>query len=163
MNKKLIVGVVAGVVILTVACNMDSAKEGYEDAKEEVKQEEVVQEPEVKEEPKEVVGEQVPVDIDTVNNTVLQILKENFAAPTYDVGLIEQDGTICINVLSYDLDSTGLTKEQIQYSIDQANIDSTFTGLADSIKNVYSTAGYNVTIMMGISDCNGNLVYTTIK
>ena len=115
MNKKLIVGVVAGVVILTVACNMDSAKEGYEDAKEEVKQEEVVQKPEVKEEPKEVVDEQVPVDIELINNKVLEILKDSFAAPTYDVGLIQQDGNVSIDIVAYALDTTGLTKEQIQY------------------------------------------------
>ena len=164
INKKVLGLIIAGVIVVCVACNGESAKEGYEDAKEDIQQQEVIPEQQaVQDTEEQEVDEQVPADIELVNNKVLQILKDSFPAPTYDVALIEQDGKVCINIVSYDLDSTGLTQDEIDYSLAQANIDSIFTNLADSTKNLYSTAGHNVTVMIGISDCKGNLIYTTIR
>ena len=143
MNKKLMAGVVAGAVILTVACNMEGEKKEYEDVRDNVKQEEMIQ---------------PTKSIDEAADFLDDFMDKNWTGGRYKVW--GEDGMVFVYL---DMDYTLLTEAQADPESWQRLVDSAIEASGNA-KIMLETNGFNgVNVGYMIGDMDLDRVYISIQ
>lgn len=183
-EKILSIILVVLITCITVSCcsNPDKVEEGYEKGLSDSKQEQQKEEPAVedKSEPEEesesndvdnnnedeyiqseeTNNDESEYDVESVDNLALTILRENFNYSSYDVDVNTTNKTVNVKVLSYDIDTSQLSKSQREYALYNSDLPSSFDGLANTMQEFYGKAGYDVNVKIKLYDVNGTLIYT---
>lgn len=104
------------------------------------------------------------IDLNTIDATIEQILKDNYDSSNYKVEFNREDSEVYIGIMAYDVNLTGIPNDQIQQLIRESNLDTTHDSLAQSIKNAYySKANTDVTVTIGLFDINGTMFYSVTR
>ena len=98
-------------------------------------------------------------DMSVVDETVESILHSNYNSSSYDVALRNDNGEVKIVIIAKDINLSGVSEAEKEYAMSQANIIGTYDNLAETVKNVYKEAGFNVSVTIGVFDVNVEEIY----
>lgn len=112
--------------------------------------------------PKEAANDK-EYSIEDMDQTVLSIFKNSYDPSLYDVSIDTNNGVTNIKIIAYDLDVSQLTQDQIDYALSCTNAHETSEKLAESVKNAYNNAGYDINVSLKTYDVNGILVDSVYK
>ena len=182
-KSQKILAILIGICIIAViaaSCSGPSSNESSDDQSN-IKQEEQIEEPAVEDksepienpEPEPELGDvedeyaspnevasSKSYSLETVDTLALSLFREYFESDSYNVTLKTTNSVVSINIIGYELDTSSLSKDQIEYGLYKANIPSTFDNLAYNVEEFYNKAGYDVSVKIKLYDTNGVLLYT---
>ena len=98
-------------------------------------------------------------DMSVVDETVESILHSNYNSSSYDVALRNDNGEVKIVIIAKDINLSGVSEAEKEYAMSQANIIGTYDNLAETVKNVYKEAGFDVSVTIGLFDVNVEEIY----
>ena len=98
-------------------------------------------------------------DMSVVDETVESILHSNYSSNSYDVALRNDNGEVKIVIIAKDINLSGISEAEKEYAMSQANIIGTYDDLAETVKNVYKEAGFDVSVTIGLFDVNVEEIY----
>ena len=98
-------------------------------------------------------------DMSVVDETVESILHSNYNSSSYDVALRNDNGEVKIVIIAKDINLGGVSEAEKEYAMSQANIIGTYDNLAETVKNVYKEAGFDVSVTIGLFDVNVEEIY----
>ena len=98
-------------------------------------------------------------DMSVVDETVESILHSNYSSNSYDVALRNDNGEVKIVIIAKDINLSGVSEAEKEYAMSQANIIGTYDNLAETVKNVYKEAGFDVSVTIGLFDVNVEEIY----
>ena len=98
-------------------------------------------------------------DMSVVDETVESILHSNYNSSSYDVALRNDNGEVKIVIIAKDINLSGVSEAEKEYAMSQANIIGTYDDLAETVKNVYKEAGFDVSVTIGLFDVNVEEIY----
>ena len=98
-------------------------------------------------------------DMSVVDETVESILHSNYSSNSYDVALRNDNGEVKIVIIAKDINLSGVSEAEKEYAMSQANIIGTYDDLAETVKNVYKEAGFDVSVTIGLFDVNVEEIY----
>ena len=93
-------------------------------------------------------------DMSVVDETVESILHSNYSSNSYDVALRNDNGEVKIVIIAKDINLSGVSEAEKEYAMSQSNIIGTYDDLAETVKNVYKEAGFDVSVTIGLFDVN---------
>ena len=100
-------------------------------------------------------------DMSVVDETVESILHSNYSSNSYDVALRNDNGEVKIVIIAKDINLSGVSEAEKEYAMSQSNIIGTYDNLAETVKNVYKEAGFDVSVTIGLFDVNVEEIYIT--
>lgn len=100
-------------------------------------------------------------DMSVVDETVESILHSNYSSNSYDVALRNDNGEVKIVIIAKDINLSGVSEAEKEYAMSQSNIIGTYDDLAETVKNVYKEAGFDVSVTIGLFDVNVEEIYIT--
>ena len=98
-------------------------------------------------------------DMSVVDETVESILHSNYSSNSYDVALRNDNGEVKIVIIAKDINLSGVSEAEKEYAMSQSNIIGTYDNLAETVKNVYKEAGFDVSVTIGLFDVNVEEIY----
>ena len=98
-------------------------------------------------------------DMSVVDETVESILHSNYNSSSYDVALRNDNGEVKIVIIAKDINLSGVSEAEKEYAMSQSNIIGTYDNLAETVKNVYKEAGFDVSVTIGLFDVNVEEIY----
>ena len=98
-------------------------------------------------------------DMSVVDETVESILHSNYSSNSYDVALRNDNGEVKIVIIAKDINLSGVSEVEKEYAMSQSNIIGTYDDLAETVKNVYKEAGFDVSVTIGLFDVNVEEIY----
>ena len=98
-------------------------------------------------------------DMSVVDETVESILHSNYSSNSYDVALRNDNGEVKIVIIAKDINLSGVSEAEKEYAMSQSNIIGTYDDLAETVKNVYKEAGFDVSVTIGLFDVNVEEIY----
>lgn len=98
-------------------------------------------------------------DMSVVDETVESILHSNYNSSSYDVALRNDNGEVKIVIIAKDINLSGVSEAEKEYAMSQSNIIGTYDDLAETVKNVYKEAGFDVSVTIGLFDVNVEEIY----
>ena len=98
-------------------------------------------------------------DMSVVDETVESILHSNYSSNSYDVALRNDNGEVKIVIIAKDINLSGVSEAEKEYAMSQSNIIGTYDDLAETVKNVYKEAGFDVSVTIGLFDVNVEDIY----
>ena len=98
-------------------------------------------------------------DMSVVDETVESILHSNYSSNSYDVALRNDNGEVKIVIIAKDINLSGVSEAEKEYAMSQSNIIGTYDDLAETVKNVYKEAGFDVSVKIGLFDVNVEEIY----
>ena len=98
-------------------------------------------------------------DMSVVDETVESILHSNYSSNSYDVALRNDNGEVKIVIIAKDINLSGVSETEKEYAMSQSNIIGTYDDLAETVKNVYKEAGFDVSVTIGLFDVNVEEIY----
>ena len=98
-------------------------------------------------------------DMSVVDETVESILHSNYSSNSYDVALRNDNGEVKIVIIAKDINLSGVSEAEKEYAMSQSNIIGTYDNLAETVKNVYKEAGFDVSVKIGLFDVNVEEIY----
>lgn len=98
-------------------------------------------------------------DMSVVDETVESILHSNYNSSSYDVALRNDNGEVKIVIIAKDINLSGVSEAEKEYAMSQANIIGTYDNLAETVKDVYKEAGFDVSVTIGLFDVNVEEIY----
>ena len=98
-------------------------------------------------------------DMSVVDETVESILHSNYSSNSYDVALRNDNGEVKIVIIAKDINLSGVSEAEKEYAMRQSNIIGTYDDLAETVKNVYKEAGFDVSVTIGLFDVNVEEIY----
>ena len=98
-------------------------------------------------------------DMSVVDETVESILHSNYSSNSYDVALRNDNGEVKIVIIAKDINLSGVSEAEKEYAMSQSNIIGTYDDLAETVKNVYKEAGFDVSVTIGSFDVNVEEIY----
>ena len=98
-------------------------------------------------------------DMSVVDETVESILHSNYSSNSYDVALRNDKGEVKIVIIAKDINLSGVSEAEKEYAMSQSNIIGTYDDLAETVKNVYKEAGFDVSVTIGLFDVNVEEIY----
>lgn len=98
-------------------------------------------------------------DMSVVDEKVKSVLYSNYNSSSYDVALRNDNGEVKIVIIAKDINLSGVSEAEKEYAMSQANIIGTYDNLAETVKNVYKEAGFDVSVTIGLFDVNVEEIY----
>ena len=98
-------------------------------------------------------------DMSVVDETVESILHSNYSSNSYDVALRNDNGEVKIVIIAKDINLSGVSEAEKEYAMSQSNIIGTYDDLAETVKNVYKEAGFDVSVTIGLFEVNVEEIY----
>ena len=98
-------------------------------------------------------------DMSVVDETVESILHSNYSSNSYDVALRNDNGEVKIVIIAKDINLSGVSEVEKEYAMSKSNIIGTYDNLAETVKNVYKEAGFDVSVTIGLFDVNVEEIY----
>ena len=88
-------------------------------------------------------------------------LEKSFDQTKYKIDVDDLDSLLVINVIIRDSDFTGISKNALDEMIINYGLDSKMNKLANMIYETYQISGRDKRILIGLSDDNDNVLYST--
>ena len=98
-------------------------------------------------------------DMSVVDEKVKSVLYSNYSSNSYDVALRNDNGEVKIVIIAKDINLSGVSEAEKEYAMSQANIIGTYDNLAETVKDVYKEAGFDVSVTIGLFDVNVEEIY----
>ena len=98
-------------------------------------------------------------DMSVVDEKVKSVLYSNYSSNSYDVALRNDNGEVKIVIIAKDINLSGVSEAEKEYAMSQSNIIGTYDNLAETVKNVYKEAGFDVSVTIGLFDVNVEEIY----
>ena len=98
-------------------------------------------------------------DMSVVDEKVKSVLYSNYNSSSYDVALRNDNGEVKIVIIAKDINLSGVSEAEKEYAMSQSNIIGTYDNLAETVKNVYKEAGFDVSVTIGLFDVNVEEIY----
>lgn len=168
-NKKIIGLILAG--IITTGAGFAIGNSRYEDylaSKENTKTEQVVTEKKdqnietdeqsTEEKQKEILTNASDEELALATEKTLE---KDFDQTKYKVDVDDLDSVLMINIIIRDSDFTGISEKALNEMIISYGLDSKMNKLANMIHETYQISGRDKRILVGVSDDNNNVLYST--
>lgn len=88
-------------------------------------------------------------------------LEKSFDQTKYKIDVDDLDSLLMINVIIRDSDFTGISENALDEMIVSYGLDSKMNKLANMIHETYQISGRDKRILVGLSDDNNNVLYST--
>lgn len=88
-------------------------------------------------------------------------LEKSFDQTKYKIDVDDLDSLLVINVIIRDSDFTGISENTLDKMIINYGLDSKMDKLANMIHKTYQVSGRDKRIVVGLSDDNNNVLYST--
>lgn len=168
-NKKIIGLVIAGIIMTGAGFVVgDKQYEDYLASKENTKTEQVTTENEyqnietteqsTEEKQKEILTNASDEELALATEKTLE---KSFDQTKYKIDVDDLDDALIINVIIRDSDFTGISKNALDEMIISYGLDSKMNKLANMIHETYQISGRDKRILVGLSDDNNNVLYST--
>lgn len=168
-NKKIIGLILAGGIMICTGFALGNAQyEDYLDSKENTKTEQVTTEKEdqnietteqsTEEKQKEILTNASDEELALATEKTLE---KSFDQTKYKIDVDDLDSLLIINVIIRDSDFTGISENALDEMIASYGLDSKMNKLANMIHETYQISGRDKRIVVGLSDDNNNVLYST--
>lgn len=168
-NKKIIGLILAGIMTTGIGFALGNAQyEDYLDSKENTKTEQVTTEKEdqnietteqsTEEKQKEILTNASDEELALATEKTLE---KSFDQTKYKIEVDDLDDALIINVIIRDSDFTGISEKALNEMIISYGLDSKMNKLANMIHETYEISGRDKKILVGVSDDNNNVLYST--
>lgn len=169
INKKIMGLVIAGIMTTGLGFHVRNARyEDYLASKENTKTEQVVTEKEdqnikttkqsTEEKQKEILTNATDDELALATEKTLE---KSFDQTKYKIDVDDLDSLLVINVIIRDSDFTGISENALDKMIINYGLDSKMNKLANMIHETYQISGRDKRILVGLSDDNNNVLYST--
>lgn len=168
-NKKIIGLVIAGIITTGIGFHVGNVQyENYLASKENTKIEQVSTEKEdqnietdeqsTEEKQKEILTNASDEELALATEKTLE---KSFDQTKYKIDVDDLDSLLIINVIIRDSDFTGISENALDEMIASYGLDSKMNKLANMIHETYQISGRDKRILVGLSDDNNNVLYST--
>lgn len=168
-NKKIIGLILAGGIMICTGFAVGNKQyEDYLASKENTKTEQVTTEKEdqnietteqsTEEYQKEILTDATDEELALATEKTLE---ESFDQTKYKVNVDDIGDALIINVIIRDSDFTGISEKALNEMIISYGLDSKMNKLANMIHETYQISGRDKRILVGVSDDNNNVLYST--
>jgi len=169
VNKKIIGLILAGGLLISTGFVVGNAQyKDYLASKENTKTEQITIETEDQnvETSKQLTEEQQKEILVNASDEELALatektLEKRFDQTKYKIDVDDLDSLLVINVIIRDSDFTGISKNALDEMIINYGLDSKMNKLANMIYETYQISGRDKRILIGLSDDNDNVLYST--
>ena len=169
VNKKIIGLILAGIIMIGTGFAVGNAQyNDYLASKENTKTEQITTEKEdqniktteqsTKEKQKEILTSATD---DELANATKKTLEKSFDQTKYKIDVDDLDSLLVINVIIRDSDFTDISENALDEMIINYGLDSKMDKLANMIHETYQISGRDKRIVVGLSDDNNNVLYST--
>lgn len=169
INKKIMGLVIAGIMTTGLGFHVGNARyEDYLASKENTKTEQVATEKEdqnietteqsTEEKQKEILANASDEELALATEKTLE---KDFDQTKYKIDVDDLDSLLVINVIIRDSDFTGISENTLDKMIINYGLDSKMDKLANMIHETYQISGRDKRIVVGLSDDNNNVLYST--
>ena len=168
-NKKIIGLILAGGIMIGTGFAVGNVQyEDYLASKENTKTEQVTTEKEdqnietdeqsTEEKQKEILTNASDEELALATEKTLE---KSFDQTKYKIDVDDLDSLLIINVIIRDSDFTGISENALDEMIASYGLDSKMNKLANMIHETYQISGRDKRILVGLSDDNNNVLYST--